>query len=134
MATGDYHHTALAVARDVGMIPPEGKRVIIIQKTSEAQDLPGLESLGTSVAPAGPLQPSASAVSAASEPQVQAETFDSAHQGLVFHTDDGSIAEHDALQALSLLAQVYFTLDTDFCPHYRVISCNATAWLGRLTH
>ena len=29
MITGDYHHTAIAVARDVGMIPPMGKVVVI---------------------------------------------------------------------------------------------------------
>lgn len=36
MATGDYHYTALAVARGVGMIPRQGK-VIIIQKEVEAR-------------------------------------------------------------------------------------------------
>ena len=36
MATGDYHHTALAVARGVGMIPPQGQ-VVIIQKDSETR-------------------------------------------------------------------------------------------------
>ena len=34
MATGDYHFTALAVARGVGMIPPSGK-VVIIQREQE---------------------------------------------------------------------------------------------------
>lgn len=34
MATGDYHHTALAIARGVGMVPSEG-RVIIIQSAEE---------------------------------------------------------------------------------------------------
>ena len=29
MITGDYHHTAIAVARDVGMVKPEGQVVII---------------------------------------------------------------------------------------------------------
>ena len=117
MATGDYHHTALAVAQGVGMIAPEGQ-VVIIQKASEAQDLAGVQSLETPVAPAGPLQRSASAVSVAPEPQVQAESLDSAHQGLVFQTDGGSIAEDDALQALSLLAQVYFKSHADLCPRY----------------
>ena len=36
MATGDYHSTALAVARDVGMIAPGGQ-VFIIQKGTEAK-------------------------------------------------------------------------------------------------
>ena len=35
MATGDYHTTALSVARGVGMIPPQGQ-VIIIQKEQDA--------------------------------------------------------------------------------------------------
>ena len=36
MCTGDFHGTALAVARGVGMIPPQG-RVIIIQKEVETR-------------------------------------------------------------------------------------------------
>ena len=36
MATGDYHHTGLAVARATGMIPPEGQ-VVILHKASETQ-------------------------------------------------------------------------------------------------
>lgn len=36
MATGDYHHTALAVARGVGMVPPHSQ-VIIIQAGQETQ-------------------------------------------------------------------------------------------------
>lgn len=35
MATGDYHTTALSVARGVGMVPPQGQ-VIIIQKEQDA--------------------------------------------------------------------------------------------------
>ena len=29
MITGDYHHTAIAVARDVGMVRPQGQVVVI---------------------------------------------------------------------------------------------------------
>lgn len=36
MATGDYHYTALAVARGVGMVPPHSQ-VIIIQTGPETQ-------------------------------------------------------------------------------------------------
>ena len=36
MVTGDYHHTAIAVARGVGMVPPGGQ-VIIIQAKPEEQ-------------------------------------------------------------------------------------------------
>ena len=122
MATGDYHHTALAVARGVGMVPSEAQ-VIIIQKASEAQDLrvadsqdrqyqqdllAGTQSLDTSSAPAGQLQLTASAVCFAPEPRAQAESSDCAHQGLVFQTDNGSSAEEDGLQALSVIAQVCF--------------------------
>ena len=35
MVTGDYHYTAIAVARGTGMIPP-GRRLVIIQSASEA--------------------------------------------------------------------------------------------------
>ena len=101
---------------------PQGQ-VIIIHTASEAQDLRvadsgnrqskqdlvgGMHTLETSVIPAGPLQRTAPAVSFAPEPQVQSESSDSAHQGLVFQTENGSTVEDDALQALSLIAQVYF--------------------------
>lgn len=36
VVTGDYHHTAIAVARGVGMLPPGGK-LIIVQAKSELQ-------------------------------------------------------------------------------------------------
>ena len=123
MATGDYHHTALAVARGVGMIPPQGQ-VIIIHKASEThglrlansqsgrsgQDfLSGMKQLTPFLAPAGLLQRPAHAVSFAVEPQIEAESSESARQGLVFQTDNGSPAEDDALQALTLMAQVHFT-------------------------
>ena len=36
MVTGDYHHTAIAVARGVGIIPPGGS-LVIIQAESERQ-------------------------------------------------------------------------------------------------
>ena len=144
MATGDYHHTALAVARGVGMVPLEGQ-IIIIQKTSEAQDLrvadsqdrpcrqdllAGTQLLDTSSAPAGPLQRTASAVSFAPEPRAQAESSDSAHQGLVFQTDNGSSAEEDGLQALSLIAQVCFKSHKCFnmCFHYLMVSRTASSW------
>ena len=39
MITGDYHHTAIAVARDVGMIKPES-RVIIIDTCARSESPP----------------------------------------------------------------------------------------------
>ncbi len=59
MVTGDYHHTAIAVARGVGMVP-QGGQLVIIQAKSEKQVLPRMPSrvppaLGAS--PAKPYQP-----------------------------------------------------------------------------
>ena len=109
------------------------------------QDLvAGMQWLDASVAPAGPLQPTASAVSFAPEPEpqaqaeleAQAESPGSAHQGLVFQTDNGSTAEDGGMQALSLIAQVYFKSHqySKMCPHYLVFSCHAMQPLGRLTY
>ena len=39
MVTGDYHHTAIAVARGAGMIP-KGSPMLIIQAKSESDSLP----------------------------------------------------------------------------------------------
>ena len=136
MATGDYHHTALAVARGVGMIPPQG-HVIIVYAASETQDLGLADSksrrskqdllsdmrpLNTSLVPAGPLQQTAHAVSFADEPQLQAESQECAHQGLVFQTDNGSPAADSAPQALTIIAQVYFK-SHKFCAyiHYACV-------------
>lgn len=43
MATGDYHTTALSVARGVGMVPPQGQ-LIVIQKEQDAK--PAYQSSG----------------------------------------------------------------------------------------
>lgn len=45
MVTGDYHHTALAVARGVGMVPTDS-RLVIVQSQSEFRPSPkGLASM-----------------------------------------------------------------------------------------
>ena len=49
MVTGDYHHTAIAVARGVGMLPPGGELIIIqakseLQSTAQSLDQPFLAS------------------------------------------------------------------------------------------
>ncbi len=61
MVTGDYHHTAIAVARGVGMVP-QGGQLVIIQAKSEKQVLPRMPSrvppaLGAAKPPANPYQP-----------------------------------------------------------------------------
>jgi len=61
MVTGDYHHTAIAVARGVGMVP-QGGQLVIIQAKSEKQVLPRMPSrvppaLGGAKPPANPYQP-----------------------------------------------------------------------------
>ena len=61
MVTGDYHHTAIAVARGVGMVP-QGGQLVIIQAKSEKQVLPRMLSrvppaLGAFSAPARPYRP-----------------------------------------------------------------------------
>ncbi len=67
MVTGDYHHTAIAVARGVGMVP-QGGQLVIIQAKSEKQVLPRMPSrvppaLGTSRPPAKPYQPGSTSLS-----------------------------------------------------------------------
>jgi len=52
MITGDYHHTAIAVARDVGMVKPQGS-VIIIDTATQPQ--PNLDP--SLLTPCSPLQP-----------------------------------------------------------------------------
>ena len=124
MATGDYHHTALAVARGVGMVPPEGQ-VVIIQKALGASQLELAESqsrpsMAVARAVNGPADTARhtrrlpSSVSFARHPgaqaqaqaQSQAEPLESAHQGLLFEADRSSAAQSDALQALTAIAQV----------------------------
>jgi magnesium-transporting ATPase (P-type) len=52
MITGDYHHTAIAVARDVGMVKPQGSLIIIDTATQPQPNLdPSL------LTPCSPLQP-----------------------------------------------------------------------------
>ena len=115
MATGDYHHTALAVARSVGMVPPQG-RVVIIHKALGASQLKLAESqsrLSLASARAVNRPPgSSSSVSFAQHPVAQAkalseaEPVESAHQGLLFEAGSTSAGQHDALQALTSIAQV----------------------------
>ena len=104
MVTGDYHHTALAVAREAGMTPPQGQ-VIIIHKAFETPSLPAAPSrpLDSATWMRSPQQP---ASPFALEPRVFAGRQVSVHQGLVFQMQDSIAAQDDALQALTLIAQV----------------------------
>ncbi len=67
MVTGDYHHTAISVARGVGMVP-QGGQLVIIQAKSEKQVLPRMPSrippaLGTSRPPTKPYHPGPTSLS-----------------------------------------------------------------------
>ena len=109
MATGDYHHTALAVARAAGMIPAQAS-VVIIQKESETR-VPGSRSKESALrAPNQPLLQTG-----ASRQLLKAVSFsadlcssqDGDHQGLTFQNMDlGSPARRDALHLLTAAAQV----------------------------
>ena len=64
MITGDYHHTAVAVARDVGMVKPNGQVVVVdtVHKEVQQHDTPTSETpdLGTSKGPTPLASPRAS--------------------------------------------------------------------------
>ena len=107
MASGDFHGTALAVARGVGMIPQHG-RVIIIQKETETRS-PGADK-GCSAMKSDrhtleshhTRQFSRTVSFAEEEPH----NGNCQYKGLVFHQDNGIAAEDNALQALTAIAQV----------------------------
>ena len=103
MATGDYHHTALAVAWGVGMVPPGGQ-VIIIQNAAEVRvaHLHHKHSVLKSAASTPRGRP-ARQISFAPD---MVETRESEYQGLVFRVDNGNAVQDDALEALTAIAQV----------------------------
>ena len=108
MATGDYHLTALAVARGVGMVPPQ-KQVIVIQ--TEAETRPAAIASKASTLKATDKSPqtgrAAKRISrAVSFAENLVKSKEREHQGLVFHVDNGSVAQDDALQALTAIAEV----------------------------
>lgn len=108
MASGDYHHTALAVARGVGMIPAQG-RIIIIQTEAETRPATSgnkasaLKSADKSLQASRPARQMSRAVSFAED---LVKSKESEHQGLVFHMDNGIAAQDDALDAIAAIAQV----------------------------
>ena len=138
MATGDYHHTALAVARGSGMIPPKGQ-VVIIQKAAKPTVVgPATKELAAKIAASktavgtelkqqtvakealktqtqAVLKRIATTLTAneALKPQMHTgvkgtTTAVAAHQGLTFHLENSTVDQDDALQLLTAIAQVGF--------------------------
>lgn len=103
MATGDYHHTALAVARGVGMVPPQGQ-VIIIQNAAEVR-VAHLYRKHSAIRSAAPTPRGRPARQISFAPDM-VETRESEYQGLVFRVDNGNAVQDDALEALTAIAQV----------------------------
>lgn len=109
MATGDYHHTALAVGRAAGMIAPQGQ-VVIIQKESETRT-PGVRSkefaLRVADKPSPQTGSSRQMLQAVSSSADLCSSQDGGYQGLTFQNmNSGSPAMHDALHLLTAAAQV----------------------------
>ena len=115
IVTGDYHHTALAVGRGVGMIPPQA-RVVIINTASES-------TRHTRRSSGGQTKPSALKAPDKGPPQAEGpgrmlravsfaadlcKTKEREHQGLLFHLDNANPADDDARQALVDIAAVSF--------------------------
>ena len=99
MVTGDFQHTAIAVARGVGMIPMEGQ-VIVIQAKSEELALQSLASLP-------PLQLPYSPGALAVQPQPWSPRAGGRCQALSFMLDCGGACEQiDPQEAMTRLAQV----------------------------
>lgn len=109
MATGDYHLTALAVARGVGMVPSQ-KQVIIIQTEAETRPAAIASKASALKAAQSPKSPQTGKAARLSRAVSFAEDLvrskEREHQGLVFHVDNASVAQDDALQALAAIAQV----------------------------
>lgn len=104
IVTGDYHHTAIAVAKGVGMIPSE-KPVVIIQCQADLRTpsrYPGATSSALKSSKPASQSPHA---------QSRAVSFhickDRTSEGLRFLLDNGDPFEDgDTLKALTSLAQV----------------------------
>ena len=103
MVTGDFQHTAIAVARGVGMIPMEGQ-VIVVQAKSEEL---ALQSLASMSAMQLPYSPQALAV----QPQPWSPKAGGSCQGLSFMLDCGGACQQiEPLEAMTRLAQVLYAL------------------------
>ena len=100
MATGDYHHTALAVAQAVGMVPAQGQGVVVIQKDAK---LPSCEAKPSALQAADRFSHN---VMRARSLTPSSSRNTSKFQGLLFHMDSGSHTQHNALQLLTATAEV----------------------------
>ena len=108
MATGDYHSTALAVARDVGMVVPGGQ-VFIIQKGNEAKPAGIAGKPASAIRSGNPRQHSHSVGGfrrSVSFAEQERQYSGSEHQGLLFQAAGGRSAQVDALHALKAIAEV----------------------------
>lgn len=111
MVTGDYHHTALAVARGVGMISMEA-RVVIIQSKTEFTSRPvskGVTQMPSALKSPRPashtLHGSRRAVSFRFQQEPEVEQPNDGQ--LRFQLDNGDAFENgDALRAFTSIAQV----------------------------
>ena len=103
MVTGDYHHTAIAVARGAGMIPGDS-RVVIIQSQTEIRPSCMHSALKCNKSAANtPLTAKRAVSFHISKASEQERTC----EGLKFLLDNGDAFEDgDALSALTSIAQV----------------------------
>lgn len=102
MATGDYHHTALAVARAVGMVSAQGQ-VVIIQKDTK---MPSFRAKPSVLKAEGAADRVSHRVLHARSLTPSSSSNSSNFQGLLFHMDTGSPTQHDALELLTAAAEV----------------------------
>ena len=121
MVTGDYHYTATSVARQVGMIPPEGQ-VMLIQADSEFRSLS--LSLDPNVradereswpdSPASPMMPFKSSTRSQRLPSLHCQSAPTTPHGLsVGMSDSGSQLQLGSGQAAQLKkAKSALRLDT----------------------
>ena len=108
MSTGDYHHTALAVARGVGMVPPQGQGIIIQARSEMSVAVGG--SRASALKPDKPAQQSSPAVpttrSVAFADQLCTSGCSTEDEGLVFQADEGGATQADPVHTLTAIAQV----------------------------
>ena len=107
MVTGDYHHTALAVAKGVGMVPPE-MPLVIIQSQTEFRIIRSSSVAMPSAlkSPKGSTAPSRRGVSF--RIKEQPDKIEEPQEGqLRFQLDNGDAFQGgDALRAFTSIAQV----------------------------
>lgn len=102
-----------AVARGVGMVPPQ-EQVVIIQAEAEVRPA-GDATKSSALKPDRSTQtdrhaqlsrPGHSFRRSVSFASQESQSSSSEHQGLVFHVDSGNVSRDDAMQSLTAIAQV----------------------------